>query len=114
VGSASTKDSMVTIGARMKLVVTAFTISEKVKTYSHCASDKLGGSTAGGDQGSSGLTSDHITAMNNGHRRPDHQQRDDEQRDESPEAEALAARDGERHHVRGHRPIPSMTRAARA
>ena len=86
-----------TIGARMKLVVTACTISEYVKTYSHCASDRLGGSTAGGDHGSSGFTSDHMTAMNSGTAVQNDQQRDDEQRDEVPEARAAGVARGAEH-----------------
>src|SRR5436190_24300153 len=60
------KDTMVTTGARTKLVPTARTISENVKTYFHWASERLGGRTAGGDQGSSGFTSDHMIAMKSG------------------------------------------------
>ena len=65
---------------------------EKVKTYSHCASERLGGSTAGGDQGSSGFTSDHMTAMKSGTAGPHQQQRDDEQRDEVPRSSSRRRR----------------------
>ena len=63
-----------TIGARMKLVLTAFTISENSKTYCHCASDRLGGRIAGGDQGSSGFDQRPHDGHEQRHARPEQQQ----------------------------------------